>query len=169
MEFLGDEDKFAVETYNAPRKVESAVNAVWKGGRLVTPIGGGVEIEADMALDPQNHLTDEDGKLATIREAVAPELAPGVAMRPAGLGYCLHVHQLHQAEEAGRLSEPDQRPGLAALVAPALEPDRAIGVDLPHRPRRPPTSPPRSSTHRVACQQQRRHHRGHPSHAASTH
>jgi hypothetical protein len=29
-----------------PRQVESAVNVVWKGNRLMTPIGGGVSIQA---------------------------------------------------------------------------------------------------------------------------
>ena len=77
MNFLGDEDKFAVETYNAPKTVESAINAVWKGSRLMTPIGGGVQIEAGMALDPEKTLEDEDGKLVVLRKTVAPELEAG--------------------------------------------------------------------------------------------
>ena len=29
MEFFGDEEKFPVETYNAPKQVETAVNAIF--------------------------------------------------------------------------------------------------------------------------------------------
>ncbi|HYO25607.1 MAG TPA: DUF1598 domain-containing protein, partial [Lacipirellulaceae bacterium] len=39
---LGDESKFAVETYNPPRQVATAVNSMWKNRRLMTPVGGGV-------------------------------------------------------------------------------------------------------------------------------
>ena len=48
---LGDESKFPVETYNAPKQVATAVNSMWKGRRLMTPVGGGVEIRAGQALD----------------------------------------------------------------------------------------------------------------------
>ena len=41
---LGDERQFPVETFEAPKTVEPAANAVFKGNRLMTPIGGGVEI-----------------------------------------------------------------------------------------------------------------------------
>ena len=44
MDILGNEEKFPVETFNAPVEVESAVNSVWKGNQLMTPIGGGVSV-----------------------------------------------------------------------------------------------------------------------------
>lgn len=77
MDLLGDEEAFSVATYNAPRRVESAVAAVFKGQRLMTPIGGGVHIEPARALLPENRLADEDQKVAALREETAPELAEG--------------------------------------------------------------------------------------------
>jgi hypothetical protein len=64
MEIFGSEKALAVETYNAPKQVESAVAAIWKGNRLMTPIGGGVHIEPTEALKTGNLLQDEDGKVA---------------------------------------------------------------------------------------------------------
>jgi hypothetical protein len=64
MPLLGDERKFAVETYNTPKQVESAVNALWKGRRLMTPIGGGVTIQPTHALSTTNLLADEKGEVA---------------------------------------------------------------------------------------------------------
>ena len=62
--FLGDETKLPVQLYNAPEKVDTAVTARWKGNRLMTPVGGGVRIEASMALDADNILADEKGEVA---------------------------------------------------------------------------------------------------------
>ena len=67
---LGDESIYPVETYNAPRQVESAVNSMWKGRQLATPIGGGVEIRAHMALDSDHTLADEDGSLQSARDSI---------------------------------------------------------------------------------------------------
>lgn len=61
---LAHEDKFAVETLPAPRQVETAINAVIKGTRLITPIGGGVEIQARRALKAENLKADESGEIA---------------------------------------------------------------------------------------------------------
>ena len=77
MDFLGDEAKFAVHTYNAPKQVASTVAAVWKGNRLMTPIGGGVQIEAQRALFMENLLEDENGKVAKLRQDTKIELAEG--------------------------------------------------------------------------------------------
>ena len=60
---LGDESKYPVETYDVPKHVESAVNAVFKGNALMTPIGGGVNIQPPQALTPENRLPDEEGKV----------------------------------------------------------------------------------------------------------
>jgi hypothetical protein len=43
---FGDETRFSVLGNPTITQVESAVNAVWKDGQLVTPIGGGVHIAA---------------------------------------------------------------------------------------------------------------------------
>jgi hypothetical protein len=64
---LGDESKYPVETFNAPKEVAAAVNSLWKGRRLMTPIGGGVEIRAGMAVDPSNQKADDDGAVAKAR------------------------------------------------------------------------------------------------------
>lgn len=67
---LGNEAIYPVETYNAPQQVESAVNSMWKGNRLATPVGGGVEIRAQMALDADHVLADEDGSLQVAKDGV---------------------------------------------------------------------------------------------------
>ena len=66
-----NEKGLAVETYNAPQQVEATVAAIMKGSRLMTPIGGGVHIEARSALKPENMLQDEEGKLDHARNAVS--------------------------------------------------------------------------------------------------
>ena len=76
-EILGNESKYAVETQSAPRQVANAVNALWKGSHLMTPIGGGVVIEASEALSDDNMLTDEGGKVAKTQKEIKLNLAKG--------------------------------------------------------------------------------------------
>jgi hypothetical protein len=57
---LGNEKVLSVEVYPEPKTVETAVNAVWKGNSLMTPIGGGVDIHPLTALSSPNLLQDED-------------------------------------------------------------------------------------------------------------
>ena len=75
MPLLGNESKFAVERYAAPRQVETAVNAIWKGNRLMTPVGGGVNIEAARAV--REARPDEEGQIAEVHRKTAPKLAEG--------------------------------------------------------------------------------------------
>lgn len=77
MDLFGSEGTFPIETYDIPKTVESAVNALWKGQTLMTPIGGGVQIEAAQALDSNNQLSDAKSKVAKLRETVKPNLAKG--------------------------------------------------------------------------------------------
>ncbi len=77
MDLFGDETAFTVETYDIPRQVAPAINAVWKGHTLMTPIGGGVHIEPTQALASGNRLSDEDGKVAKARRQVKIDLAKG--------------------------------------------------------------------------------------------
>jgi hypothetical protein len=77
MDLLGDEQAFAVRTYHAPLEVDSAVNALWRGNTLMTPIGGGVQVRAAMALAPENVLADENGKVAELYGEVELKLAEG--------------------------------------------------------------------------------------------
>ncbi|MDY0165257.1 MAG: DUF1598 domain-containing protein [Thermoguttaceae bacterium] len=75
MPLLGDESKFAVERYTAPRQVETAVNAIWRGNRLMTPVGGGVSIEAARAV--REARPDEKGEVAKLRGQTTIDLAEG--------------------------------------------------------------------------------------------
>ena len=70
-ETLCDEKAYAVETLPVPREVETAINAVWRGNRLLTPIGGGVTMHPRMALDPPNLLMDEKGEVGAAHAAAA--------------------------------------------------------------------------------------------------
>lgn len=64
---IGDESAYKIETYNAPREVATAVNAMWKGNRLMTPLGGGVEIRPSLAVEDANTIAD-DGSAAQARD-----------------------------------------------------------------------------------------------------
>ncbi|QDU90607.1 hypothetical protein Pla175_40160 [Pirellulimonas nuda] len=74
---LAEESAYKVETYNAPQQVASAVNSIWKGRTLMTPIGGGVQIDAAQALNKENLLSDEDGAVYAKRETLGAPPAEG--------------------------------------------------------------------------------------------
>lgn len=65
-EVLLDEGSYAIENYAVPTHVEPAVNAIWRGRRLSTPIGGGVVMQPRLALDSPNILLDEKGAVAEV-------------------------------------------------------------------------------------------------------
>jgi hypothetical protein len=67
---LGDEKAFPTETLNPPQQVESAVNSIWKGATLVTPIGGGVQIRPTEAVDATNLLQDDGAKVRDARAGI---------------------------------------------------------------------------------------------------
>ncbi len=76
MEVLADEQRCAVEVYETPKTVDTACTAVWKGATLMTPVGGGVKIEATRALAKDLRLKDEQGKLqGTHKEVKLDNLA----------------------------------------------------------------------------------------------
>ncbi len=77
MELFGNEQAFAVETYSIPKTVETAVNAIWKGRRLITPVGGGVTIHPALALQSDNLLPDQRGKVDKLRQQTKIKLAKG--------------------------------------------------------------------------------------------
>jgi hypothetical protein len=66
-ETFNDEKAFPVETLNPPQQVESAVNSLWKGNTLMTPIGGGVQMRPTEAIEPTNLLEDKDAKVHEAR------------------------------------------------------------------------------------------------------
>lgn len=77
MEFLGDEKKYAVETYNAPTSIEPVVGRlIRKQSRFAPPIGGGIEIQAENMLDAEMIQTDKDGKVAEAMANVKIESNP---------------------------------------------------------------------------------------------
>ncbi len=78
MALFMDESSYPVETFNAPEQVATAVNAIWKGRTLMTPIGGGVQIRPTSALDSANLLSDDNGEVAHARSEVnLSALEPG--------------------------------------------------------------------------------------------
>jgi hypothetical protein len=76
MEVFGDEKAYPVETYTAPTQVETAVNAIWKGRTLMTPIGGGVNIQPRIALNQDNLQRDSSGEITASREQVELKAIP---------------------------------------------------------------------------------------------
>jgi len=66
---LRDESTVAVDRSVPPSQVEPAVHAVWKGSRLLTPIGGGVTLEPRRALDPPNLIMDDAGNVSRAHAA----------------------------------------------------------------------------------------------------
>jgi len=77
MEILGNESKFAVQTYNTPTQVEPVVGSGMKKGLFMAPIGGGVEIEADVALKPENAKTETKNAITNVKNGVKLDLKPG--------------------------------------------------------------------------------------------
>jgi hypothetical protein len=69
-ELFMNEEVFPIEVFHAPKQVDTVVTAVRKGSKLMTPMGGGVHIEPRQALQQENLLGDEDGKLAERRKSV---------------------------------------------------------------------------------------------------
>jgi hypothetical protein len=76
-DLLTDEKTLPVETYDVPKKVATTVNAIVRGNRLMTPVAGGVQIDALMALAPEKRLADEKGQVAKVREQTRIELPKG--------------------------------------------------------------------------------------------
>jgi len=66
-EALRDEKAYPIEKHVVPLEVETAINAVWRQNRLLTPIGGGVTMQPTIALESPNLLMDEQGTVAKAR------------------------------------------------------------------------------------------------------
>jgi hypothetical protein len=76
-ERLLDETSFPIERLTAPAQAETAIHAVWRDNRLLTPIGGGVTVYPRMALDAPNLIMDEKGEV-NAAHAAAKDLPAGV-------------------------------------------------------------------------------------------
>ncbi|MCA9148901.1 MAG: DUF1598 domain-containing protein [Planctomycetales bacterium] len=70
METFGNEQVLPVEIYAAAKQVDTAVNAIWKGNTLMTPIGGGVHINPLKAISAEHIQSDEEGTLAAAHDKV---------------------------------------------------------------------------------------------------
>ncbi len=70
MSVFGDEAVLPVELYTVPTHVASAVNVIWKGNTLMTPIGGGVNIQATQALSRSNLVEDYEGDVDAAHKAI---------------------------------------------------------------------------------------------------
>jgi uncharacterized protein DUF1598 len=78
MPVFGSEEKYAIQTYQAPVEVETAVASRWKGNRLMTPVGGGVTLHPELALSAENRLPDDGGKVQKLRQQInLQQLAEG--------------------------------------------------------------------------------------------
>jgi hypothetical protein len=75
---LLDETQLSVETYTVPEQVETAVNAIWRGNTLMTPLGGGVHVRPSTALSSEHLVVDSSGENVQAKQASGPtDLADG--------------------------------------------------------------------------------------------
>ncbi len=72
MSVLQDESIVPVERYTAPDQVETAVNAIWRGNTLMTPLGGGVHVEPRIALRKENIEVDTAGSNNQTKQSAGP-------------------------------------------------------------------------------------------------
>ena len=72
MSVLGDESTFSVGTYTAPEQVETAVNAIWRGNTLMTPLGGGVQMQPRKALSSNVLVVDREGENDMVKQGAGP-------------------------------------------------------------------------------------------------
>jgi len=74
---LGSEQAYPVERLSAPTRAETAIHAVWRKNRLLTPIGGGVTVHPRMAIAPPNLIMDEQGAVKSAHAAAKDLPADG--------------------------------------------------------------------------------------------
>lgn len=78
MPVLLNESKVSVETYTTPEQVETAVNAIWRGNTLMTPLGGGVHMQPRLALQSDRLQVDAVGANDKVKQSAGPSnLADG--------------------------------------------------------------------------------------------
>ena len=71
MGVFGDESAVDVEKYDSPTQVAPVANAVWKGQYFMSPIAGGVSIQAAVALNSDRITVDEEGKIDEVRNSIS--------------------------------------------------------------------------------------------------
>ena len=78
MEFFGNEEKYPLETFVAPKEVEPVVGIRVIGTRTLTPVGGGIVIDAEQALDKEHAKSDTDKKIANTQAKIGLNLPENV-------------------------------------------------------------------------------------------
>jgi hypothetical protein len=63
---FADEDQFSVQRLPPPQSVETAINAIMKDGTLITPIGGGVAIQARKLIERENLKADKQKSIQKV-------------------------------------------------------------------------------------------------------
>ena len=71
------EEQLPLDRYVAPMQVETAVNAIWKGNTLMTPIGGGVNIQPLKAIADSNLQVDDKGTVLQLHRQLDPRQQQG--------------------------------------------------------------------------------------------
>ena len=75
---FGDESRFPVEKYTAATQVAPVTNAFWKNGSFMSPIAGGVQFQARIALNSDHVTVDDQGEVNKVRDSVQFDgLEPG--------------------------------------------------------------------------------------------
>lgn len=67
---FAQEQTYPVQTLNTPRQTETVVASIWRGSRLMTPVGGGVVLHPGQSLQPANAQTEADGKLTKAHDEI---------------------------------------------------------------------------------------------------
>ena len=65
-----DESRFPVEKYSAATQVAPIANAYWKNNAFMSPIAGGVQVQARVALNSDHVTIDTEGEVNKVRDSV---------------------------------------------------------------------------------------------------
>ncbi len=67
---FGDEQTFAVETYQDAQQAPAAIRVFWKGNRLIAPAGGGVDARPQLTLEGDNLVSGKDTQVGKQQAAL---------------------------------------------------------------------------------------------------
>jgi hypothetical protein len=73
MEFFASEEKYSLEVFTVPQEVEPVVGLANRGAVILTPVGGGVVIDAEKALDEAK----KNNRIANVQKGIALNLPEG--------------------------------------------------------------------------------------------
>jgi len=74
---FGKEEQLPLNVYPVPKRVNTAINAIWKGNSLMTPIGGGVNIQPLKAISESNLRSDTEGIVLQLHRQIDPRQQQG--------------------------------------------------------------------------------------------